>query len=98
MRRVDQVTARAVVGRLVGYASSSNAETTYLAPAAGVGQELSVAVCLLWSVANAAHEQRIGELIEECLPGVPYTLSHRLNPIVREYRRASDFAAQSAGG
>ncbi len=49
----------------------------------------AVAVCLLWCTANAAHEQRLGELIEEELPGIPYTLSHRLNPIVREYRRAS---------
>jgi N-methylhydantoinase A len=49
----------------------------------------AIAVCLLWSVANAAHEQRIGELIEELLPHVPYTLSSKLNPIVREYPRAS---------
>ncbi|MDA1001283.1 MAG: hydantoinase/oxoprolinase family protein, partial [bacterium] len=31
----------------------------------------------------------VGKLIEEHLPGVPYTLSHVLNPILREYRRAS---------
>jgi N-methylhydantoinase A len=49
----------------------------------------AVAVCLLWSIVNPAHELRVGELIEECLPGLPYTLSHRLNPTVREYRRAS---------
>jgi len=49
----------------------------------------AVGVCLIWSVVNPRHELRIGELLEEGLPGVPYTLSHRLNPIVREYRRAS---------
>src|SRR5581483_7888409 len=49
----------------------------------------AVGVCLLWSIANPAHEQRVGELLEEHLPGVPYTLSHRLNPSIREYRRAS---------
>ncbi len=49
----------------------------------------SVAVALLWSVANPAHELALGELIGELLPGVPYTLSHQLNPILREYRRAS---------
>lgn len=48
----------------------------------------AIGVCLLWSIANPAHELRIGELVEEHAPGVPYTLSHRLNPIVREYRRA----------
>ena len=49
----------------------------------------SIAVCLLWSIANPAHELALGELIERHLPGVPYTLSHALNPTLREYRRAS---------
>ncbi len=49
----------------------------------------SVAVCLLWSIANPAHELALGELLERHLPGVPYTLSHALNPTLREYRRAS---------
>ena len=49
----------------------------------------AVAVGLLWSVANPAHENRIGELIEEAMPGVSYTLSSRLNPVVREYTRVS---------
>lgn len=48
-----------------------------------------VAVCLLWSVANGAHEKRVGELLQEHMPGVPFTLSHELNPTLREYRRAS---------
>ena len=49
----------------------------------------AVGVCLLWSIANSTHELRIGKLLREHLPGVPVTLSHQLNPIVREYRRAS---------
>ena len=49
----------------------------------------AVGVCLLWSIANPAHELRIGELLAAHLPGVPVTLSHQLNPILREYRRAS---------
>ena len=49
----------------------------------------SVAVCLLWSISNPAHELALGELLERHLPGVPYTLSHALNPTLREYRRAS---------
>lgn len=49
----------------------------------------AVAVCLLWSIVNPAHELRLAELLEAELPGVPYTLSHRLNPTLREYRRAS---------
>jgi N-methylhydantoinase A len=54
----------------------------------GKGVE-AVAVCLLWSIVNPEHEQRVGELLEQHMPGVAYTLSHRLNPALREYRRAS---------
>lgn len=49
----------------------------------------AVAVTLLWSVANDAHERRVAELIEELLPGTEYTLSVHANPSLREYRRAS---------
>jgi N-methylhydantoinase A len=56
----------------------------------------AVAVCLLWSIANAAHELRLGELLAEHLPGVPFTLSHQLNPSLREYRRASSTAIDAS--
>ena len=56
----------------------------------------AVAVCLLWSIVNADHENRVGELLDEHLPGVPYTLSHALNPSLREYRRASSAAIDAS--
>jgi N-methylhydantoinase A len=56
----------------------------------------SVAVCLLWSTVNPAHELRVAELLEEHLPQVPFTLSHVLNPILREYRRASSTAIDAS--
>ncbi|MCZ6844732.1 MAG: hydantoinase/oxoprolinase family protein, partial [Alphaproteobacteria bacterium] len=56
----------------------------------------AVAVCLLWSIYNPAHELRVGELLEEHLPGVPYSLSHQLNPALREYRRASSTAIDAS--
>ncbi|MEZ4280339.1 MAG: hydantoinase/oxoprolinase family protein [Myxococcota bacterium] len=49
----------------------------------------AVGVCLLWSIANPAHEQRVGELLARHLPDVPFSLSHRVNAKIREYRRAS---------
>ena len=49
----------------------------------------AVAVCLLWSTVNPVHERRVGELLARHLPDLPFTLSHRLNPTLREYRRAS---------
>jgi N-methylhydantoinase A len=45
------------------------------------------AVSLLWSFKNQAHEQRIGEIIDEQLPGTLYTLSSDLLPRLGEYRR-----------
>src|SRR4030095_12025818 len=48
----------------------------------------AVAVSLLWSIVNPAHEIRVGELLAAKMSGVPVTLSHRLNPTLREYRRA----------
>lgn len=56
----------------------------------------AVAVCFLWSVANSAHEEAFAEILDEVLPGVPYTLSHRLIPVVREYRRASATAIDAS--
>ena len=56
----------------------------------------AVAVCLLWSIVNPAHEDRVGELLAKHLPGVPYSLSHVLNPSLREYRRASSAAIDAS--
>jgi N-methylhydantoinase A len=65
--------------------------------AEGCGFELeAVSVCLLWATANPDHELALGRLIEEELPGVPYSLSHQVNPIVREYRRASSAAIDAS--
>jgi N-methylhydantoinase A len=56
----------------------------------------AIAVGLLWSIANPAHEERLGELISSEAPGIPYTLSHQLNPIIREYRRTSGTAIDAS--
>lgn len=49
----------------------------------------AIAVCLLWSTVNPEHEQAVGEILAAELPDVPVTLSHALNPSLREFRRAS---------
>ncbi|MFN8204481.1 MAG: hydantoinase/oxoprolinase family protein [Solirubrobacteraceae bacterium] len=56
----------------------------------------AIAVCLLWSVVNPEHELLLARMIEEVLPGVPFSLSHRVNPIIREYRRASATAIDAS--
>lgn len=48
----------------------------------------AIAICFLWSTVNPAHELRAREIVRESWPEVPVTLSHELNPIPREYRRA----------
>jgi N-methylhydantoinase A len=56
----------------------------------------AVAVCLLWSIVNPSHEQRIGELLKEYLPGIPFTLSSNLNQSMREYSRGSSAAINAS--
>jgi len=56
----------------------------------------AIAVSLLWSIANPAHEIRIGEIIEEEWPGIPYSLGHQVNPTIREYRRTSATAIDAS--
>jgi N-methylhydantoinase A len=46
------------------------------------------AVSLLWSFKNPAHENRIGEIIEEEIPGALSSLSSELLPRMGEYRRS----------
>ena len=52
----------------------------------------AIAVSFLWAIVNPVHELAVARLIEEVLPDVPYTLSHQINPIIREYRRTSSAA------
>lgn len=56
----------------------------------------AVAVSFIWSIANPDHELRFAKLLDEVLPNTPYTLSHQLIPIVREYRRASATAIDAS--
>ena len=56
----------------------------------------AVAVSLLWSIVNPKHELGLAELLETHLPGVPFTLSHVLNPSLREYRRTSSTAIDAS--
>src|SRR5215831_10099768 len=49
----------------------------------------SLAVCLLHSYANPAHEKRVGEIAAEEAPGMAASLSHEISPMFREYERTS---------
>ena len=56
----------------------------------------AVAVMLLFSFLNPAHELRVGELLAEELPGVELSLSCQVVPEFREYVRASTTALNAA--
>lgn len=56
----------------------------------------AIAVALIWSIANPAHELRIGEIIAEEWPAVPFSLSHQVSPTLREYRRFSAAAIDAS--
>ncbi|NNL86607.1 MAG: hydantoinase/oxoprolinase family protein, partial [Myxococcales bacterium] len=47
----------------------------------------AIAVSLLWSFRNPAHEIRIGELLRDKAPHVFATFSHELAPVLGEYER-----------
>lgn len=57
----------------------------------------SVAICLLHSYANDAHEQQLADAIREKMPGagVHLTVSSALLPELREYERAATCAANA---
>lgn len=49
----------------------------------------SIAVSTLFSFINPAHEQRIGELVQQLLPTIHYSLSSDVAPEIREFERTS---------
>jgi N-methylhydantoinase A len=55
----------------------------------------AVAIGLLHSFTNPAHEQRIAALIAARLPGLPITLSSEVSPEMREYERFSTACANA---
>lgn len=48
----------------------------------------AVAVCLLHSFANPAHEERVASLLRDLLPGVHVTASTAILPVIREFERS----------
>ena len=55
----------------------------------------SVAVCLLHSYAHPKHEQQVGRVLRELLPGVPISLSCEVVRELREYERTATTAVNA---
>lgn len=72
-----------------------DAETQRVVDAVAASEAESVAICLLFSFANDAHEQRLADAIRARLD-VPVTVSSELLPEFREYERASTCVLDAA--
>ena len=55
----------------------------------------SIAVGFLHAFVNAAHEQRVREILTEALPDVPVSLSSEISPEMREWERFSTTVANA---
>jgi N-methylhydantoinase A len=62
---------------------------------AAVPEIQAVAVCLLFSYLNPAHEVRIKEILTEMLPGKAISISYDVLPKWKEYERASTTLADA---
>lgn len=56
----------------------------------------AVTVSLINAYASGAHEQRVGALAAEIMPGVPVSLSHEVLPEMQEYERTLTTVANAA--
>jgi len=71
------------------------AEVEAMAETIARGGYESVAVGLLHSYANDAHERLVREVLAERLPGVPVSLSSEVSPQMREYERFTTVCANA---
>ncbi len=55
----------------------------------------AIAICFLHSYANPSHEVRCGEIIHQCAPEIPVTLSHQITQEWREYERTNTAVVNS---
>ncbi|MDT0506458.1 hydantoinase/oxoprolinase family protein [Novosphingobium sp. MMS21-SN21R] len=56
----------------------------------------AITVSLINAYTNGAHEQRVGQLAGEIMPGVPVSLSHEVLPEMQEYERTLTTVANAA--
>ncbi len=58
-------------------------------------EEVAIAVSLLFSYLNPAHELRLKEFLQSRFPGIAVSVSHEVAPIWREYERGSTVVADA---
>lgn len=55
----------------------------------------AIAVCLLWSFREPAHERRVAEIVRELAPEVYLSVSSELAPVLGEYERTATTAVNA---
>ena len=58
----------------------------------------AIAVCLLWSFANPAHEQKIKQIVNDIAPDVYVQISSEVAPVIKEYGRMNTVAIDTYVG
>jgi N-methylhydantoinase A len=58
-------------------------------------EEIAVAVCMLFSYVEPAHEHAVAAAVREALPEVPVSVSHEVSPLWREHERGSTTLADA---
>src|SRR5436190_2709258 len=58
-------------------------------------EEVAVAVCMLFSYVEPAHEHAVAAALREALPEVPISVSHEVSPLWREHERSSTTLADA---
>jgi N-methylhydantoinase A len=48
----------------------------------------AIAVCLLWSIRNPAHEQQVKQYINDTYPELFVSISYEVMPVIREFERS----------
>jgi N-methylhydantoinase A len=59
------------------------------------GEDVAIAICLLFSYLNPEHELRLEEYLKSRFPAIPVSVSHKVAPIWREYERGSTVVADA---
>ncbi|MBD3664493.1 hydantoinase/oxoprolinase family protein [Sulfitobacter aestuariivivens] len=99
----DLLVPRSRAFTIAGRMTSDGVERAHLDEAAvaalvdglvGCGAQ-AVAICLMHSYANPAHEIRLGEMLREALPDLVISLSHDVSPEAREFDRLSTTIANA---
>ena len=88
--REDRLTVRERIDHLGNVLVALEDESVELVCSELRGRDVAaVAICLLHSYVNDAHERRLASAIEAAMPGVRVTRSSAIDPQYREYERCS---------